>query len=256
MKQLSRRPLQIIALVLALQILLAWSGLPLIAQAQESSPFKINIIPAADYAVSGQPFTYTVVITNVSEAAIEYASVSVDVPAGTRLLQTKYGGTKWFGGNLPEDPEEMVDQIELFTPYTVEANEVFTLQMIVEVTASPTEKLTLADSNVTSLKDNAQAAGSPVDTEVRAPTATPTAIPTITRPSATVQSATITRIPTPQTIASANATTSTNSESDENDMSSQPLTENGLSTIIFLAIIAITVLAGAFVGIFWLLKKR
>jgi hypothetical protein len=256
MKTLNLRPLQIIGLVLACQMILLLSGSGLLAQAQEPAPFQISIIPAADHAVSGQPFTYTVVITNVSDAAIEYASVSVDVPQGTRLLQTKYGGTKWFGGNLPEDPEEVVDQIEIFTPYTVEANEVFTLQMIVEVTASPPEKLTLVDYNVTSLKDNAQTAGSPVDTEVRAPTATPTVIPTITPPSPTIQSATATRVPIPQTIASANTTTSTNSESDENDMSSQPLTENGLSTIIFLAIIAITVLAGAFVGIFWLLKKR
>lgn len=257
MKQLSRRPLQIIALVLALQILLAWSGLPLIAQAQESSPFKISIIPAADYAVSGQPFTYTVVITNVSEAPVQYASINVDVPEGTKFIRTHYTDEKWYGGNSFADPEQEVKQVQLLSPEIIEAGEVFSFEMIVEVMANPNVEITIADYDATAIEDNVSTTGLPVQVAVRAPTPTPT--PTVQPSPTSIPAATATSLPaTPQAAIVATTVVANDIENSDTDATTMPAQESrtGSSIAVTISIVATLLFGFIVAGVLWFLRKR
>jgi len=263
MKTLNLRPLQIIGLVLACQMLLLLSGSGLLAQAQEPAPFQISIIPAADHAVSGQPFTYTVVITNVSDAAVQYASINVDVPEGTKFIRTYYTDEKWYGGNSYADPEQEVKQVQMITPETVESGEVFTFEMIVEVLAAPEESITVADYDADLIRDRvAPAVGPPIELDVREPTPTltptilpsPTALPTVT-PEVTIEARAGTaqaNVIVPAETPSTDNTITSNSASSE-IVDEQPLW-NTLS--IGISISVLTVLVLVFVGVIWFLRRR
>jgi uncharacterized repeat protein (TIGR01451 family) len=174
MKLQYRHALKFLALFLLTQIVLLFFIFHRVAQAQESTPFQIRLIPAAEHAVSGQPFTYTVIITNVSPAPVQSAVINVDVPDGTKFLRTHYIDPKWYGGNSYADPNLTVERVQLLTPETIEVGEIFTFTLVVEVLAEPDEAVRLDDYQVTAIEDRASTSGPVVAVAVRQATPTPT----------------------------------------------------------------------------------
>ena len=265
----SRQRLKFFLLFLSIQIVLIFSGLSLVVQAQESSPFQISLIPAAEHAVSGQPFTYTVIITNVSQAPVQAAVINVDVPEGTQFVRTVYTDPKWYGGNSYADPDLARERVQLLTPETVEIDEVFSFLLVVDILAQPDEAVQVDDYQVMSIEDKASTSGTPITVEVREPTPTPT--PTLT-PSPTASppptaSPTVTATSAPATLQAAVAATATPPLDETNEISattpspttassSGPFSGSGLSLIVIFVIIAASILIVALIGGVWFLKRR
>ena len=247
------RPSIIMVLVAALQIPLIVGSLGF-AQAQEPSPFQISIIPAADHAVSGQPFTYTVVVTNVSDAPVQYATIHVDVPEGTNFIRTKYSDPKWYGGNSFADPEQVVEQVRLSSPDTIAVGENFTFEMIVEVVAEVDARVLISDYDATSVEDNASTTGPPIQVNVREPTPSPT--PTLLPPPTLIPTATAITVPaTPQ--AAVNTPINPSGDVEQlNTVGARPETREIGSMTVTIIMVAALILVMIFIGMTWLLRNR
>ena len=72
-----------ITIPLLIYTLVSLSAFAALALAQAPAPFEIRVAPQAEFAVAGQPFTYTVVITNVSQTPVKDVIVFMETPAGT-----------------------------------------------------------------------------------------------------------------------------------------------------------------------------
>ena len=195
--------------IFAVITLLILSPDTIIAQAQAPSPFEISVIPAAEHAVSGETFTYTVVVTNISQAPLQNAFINVEVPKGTKFLHTRYSNAKWYGGNSFADPDTPVEQVRLFTPEEVEADETFIFEMVVEIIPEAAQEIAVDSYNVTVMDSDTFASGPAIITEVLDPTATLTSTP-LPSPSPTRTATPEPRnepSPTPQAIVSVNTST-------------------------------------------------
>ncbi|GIK43292.1 MAG: hypothetical protein BroJett011_71250 [Chloroflexota bacterium] len=72
----------------------------MVALAQEPTSFEISLAPQADHAVGGQPFTYTLTITNVSQSPLKDIVVRAKTPAGTTLIDTYFANANWLVGGV------------------------------------------------------------------------------------------------------------------------------------------------------------
>ncbi len=230
------------------------SGLSLVALAQEPSPFEISVIPLGDHAVSGQPFTYTVTITNTSQKALGSVFVNVDVPEGTKFLRTHHLSQNWYGGSPDADPNIQVKEITLFSFEPVSPSEVFSFEMIVEVLPETREVVAIETFNSTTFKGNVLAAGDSIITQVQTPTPTPTPTPTST--------------PLPTSTPSPATTTAAQRAADSVSTPTPTISINSTETVASTSIEAnpslfITIIAGVglllilvLIGVMWLLKRR
>jgi len=176
MSFLMRQLLAAIAIPLILALLPLSSGLIL---AQEPSPFEISIIPQAEFATAGQPFTYTVTIANVGQSSLKNIMVRVPVPEGSSLVNTYFDHPDWLVGGAQRG--ETGDVIWL-TQEPVAPNQTMTFEMVVNVLSQIGEQLVIEDYAVILIENqDVLASGPPITIEVLAPsTSRPPTLPTAT----------------------------------------------------------------------------
>ena len=159
-------------------ILLALSSFSFLALAQEPSSFEISIIPQADYAIVGQPFTYTAVITNISQTALKDVIVRTKTPEGTTLIDTFFFNPNWFVGGVQRGE---AGEVIWLTQEPVAQGEVVTFGLIVNVLPEIGRELIAEEySVVTSENLDAPSFGPLVRTQVLTSVPTPTALPSAT----------------------------------------------------------------------------
>lgn len=153
--------------------LLILGSLSLVALAQELPSFEIGVSPVGDHAVTGQPFTYTVAVTNVGSTALANVTINIDIPDGTEFVNTRHSSLKWYGGTPFSDPNIKVDQITLFTLDDIEPEEAFVFDVIVKVLPEVDQSLVVEAISVATLEGEILASGPIINTPVREPTSTP-----------------------------------------------------------------------------------
>ncbi len=168
------------------------------AHAQETTPFKIDIIPQADHVAAGELLTYTVTITNISQTTLPNGAVEIEVPQGTKFLNTRYSSLKWYGGNPVADPDFKLKKIKILTIETIEPGETFTFEMIVRVLAETTQEIVIENYRALDLIEQVSATGPPIKTQVT-PVPTLTPLPTSTPSRTPTFIATTTITPPPPT---------------------------------------------------------
>lgn len=249
-----------VAVTLSIYTLVALTGLSLLALAQEPPPFEISVIPQAEYAIAGQPFTYTVVITNISQMPIKDVLINVKIPDGSTLIDTYFVNPNWLVGGAQRG---QAGEVIWYTQEPVTPAETANFDLVVNVLPeSLNRQLVNQDYLVTTLNNSGLiASGPPIRTQVlgAAPTPSPTfeatrtSTPTPQTSSGipngaptTISSAT----QTPQPI-SAGTASATAIPSSENPIS-KTLSRFTFNTLIF----GLLVLALIIIGLAWLLKKR
>lgn len=233
-----------------------------LALAQESPPFEINVIPQAEYAMAGQPFTYTIVVTNVGQTPIKDVFIKAETPPETTFLDTNYTDVNWnIRGVRPGESGE----IYLFTQEPVQPEQVVIFELILNV--PPTfnqrelvlEGYTLAIDNI----ENVLVSGPSVKTPLLTATPTATTLP-LTSPSPSVFTTSPPSTPTVQVTSAAQSTLLTATPvvtpaDDANSVSQSSVPSNRVplkTSIVFaFVIIGLSVLAGIFV-LMRFLKKR
>lgn len=176
--------------------LAALSSLSLLTLAQAPSPFEMSLIPQNESAVAGDLFTYTVVITNVSQPPVQdFTFINIKIPDGMKFVNTRHSSRKWYGGNPYPDPDFKVDQITLHTSEAIEFNEVFAFEMIVEVLPEVDQPIVIEEYGVTTAEGEALASGSPIQIQVLSPTPGPTSLDSPTPTVSVTPPPTLTAIP-------------------------------------------------------------
>jgi uncharacterized repeat protein (TIGR01451 family) len=139
--------------------------------------FEISVHPLADYAQTGQNFTYTVIITNTGAESPPNIVIKLPIPAGSTFLGTKYTNSSWLtGSNAPGSSDDVV----WFSQQPVPPQQTDTFQLIVNVTAPGGQTLMVDDYQIIALNSPdgaALATGPALHTPVFAAPPTPTAIP-------------------------------------------------------------------------------
>ena len=239
-----------VVIICLLSAILELSSLSPNALAQEPSPFEISVIPLGDHAVSGQPFTYTVTITNVSQQTLGNVFVNVDVPEGTKFVKTHHLSEKWYGGVSNSDPNAIIEQVKLFALEGIQPGEVFSFEMMVDVFPETKKQIAVDAFNSTTLKGDVLAVGTPVSIVVQTPTPTPSPTPLPSPTSSPTQIPTAALVvandPLPPPIQTLEPPT-------EQTLTHE--TETNASLFIIAAGGAFLVIL-VFIGIFWILKKR
>jgi uncharacterized repeat protein (TIGR01451 family) len=165
---------------LLIGVLATLGSFTFLALAQTPSPFEIKVVPQADYAVAGRPFTYTIVITNISPMPVQDVIVFMETPTGTTFVSASQHAN-WFTSGLNSGETGKVGwaTIEPIIP-----NAVVTFQLSLNVLPEMADQK-LANSEYAIIPmggGDVIAFGSPVEIQVLAtmPTATPTPSPTAT----------------------------------------------------------------------------
>jgi len=156
--------------------LVSWS---VISIAQTPPSFDISLTPQTDYAVAGQPFAYTVTITNTGAAPLSDVVVKIALPQGTSFLRTEYTNPSWMSGGLQRGE---TGEFFWLTEEAINPNEAVTFDLYVEVLPNKQQELVNNDYTVTTREDIEQviASGPSIRTSVLTPTPTPTPTPSPT----------------------------------------------------------------------------
>jgi hypothetical protein len=134
---------------LALVVLFGFSMRTL---AQESASFEISLTPQPHYAVSGQPFTYTLAITNVSQSPLKDIVVRVKTPVGTTLVDTYFANSNWLVGGVQRGKG---GEIIWVTQQPIAPGEGMTFDFVVNVSPDLAgQQLVLDEYQVTPIEDN------------------------------------------------------------------------------------------------------
>lgn len=153
------------------------TGFPAFAQ-EPAAPFEISISPAAEQAVAGEVFTYTVVITNVNPKPIDKVIVTVGIPDGATLIEGRSTNVNWYGGN--PFPGETILEVNWLTVEPVTPGEVVTFDLIVKVLPqTANQELLISNYHIAVGNRTPLVFGVPLRTQVLAATPTPTTLPTI-----------------------------------------------------------------------------
>ncbi len=187
-------------LIILAYTLLFLSSVSLLALAQEPAPLEISIVPQAEFAVAGQPFTYTIVVTNVSQTSVNDVIVFTEIPAGTTFLAT-YQNNNWFVGEAQSGETKVIvwDTLEPVIP-----TQVVTFELVVDVLLEMVNQQLVSKEYTIANGKNGDVivTGLPVTTQILAIPPTPTPSPTVT------STATPTITPTPTATPISTATSS------------------------------------------------
>jgi uncharacterized repeat protein (TIGR01451 family) len=136
-------------------------------------------MPWTEFATAGQPFTYTIAITNVSQTSIQNVIVVVKTPKGTTYRDSDLdAGQRWLtGGFSPGQPGE----ISWLTQEAIAPGDEAVIKLVVNVPPEAGMQLINESYFVTTLDDfdAAVVSGPPIETQVLMPP-TPTPLPTVT----------------------------------------------------------------------------
>lgn len=148
----------------------------MVALAQEPTSFEISLTPQADHAVSGQPFTYTLAITNVSQSSLKDIVVRAKTPAGTTLIDTYFANPNWLVGGVQRGK---AGEIIWITQQPIAPGEGMTFDFAVSVSPDLAgQQLIMVEYLVTPMEANQPLAVGP-SVIIPVLTAPPTPLPTI-----------------------------------------------------------------------------
>jgi uncharacterized repeat protein (TIGR01451 family) len=161
-------------------ILVFFSILSGLVLAQEPTSLEISLVPQIEFAVAGQPFTYTVVVTNTGPATTENLIIFTQTPTGTTFARTG-DAPNWF---ISKPGPGETGAIGWATRDPIAAGAVIKFNLVVNVLPNMVnQQLTSHQYGIASMGgSDLIASGSAVEVNVVAipPTATPTATPTVT----------------------------------------------------------------------------
>lgn len=174
MNLLAQRFVSITA-ILCIYTLVALQNFSLLTLAQEPAPFEISLTPQAEYAVSGQPFTYTITITNVSQSPLKDIIVFMETPIGTTFANARQN-VNWFVTNPP--PGE-VGKIGWTTLESILPGEAANFELSVNVLIeAPDQQLINKEYGIIPIGGgDIIAFGPPIKTQLLLPTPTVTSAP-------------------------------------------------------------------------------
>ncbi len=233
----------------------------LLVRAQEPTPLEIRIIPHAEYAVSGQPFTYTIIITHVSRENLKDIIIFMETPIGTTFASTQQNANWFVTSPLPGQ----VGKIGWTTLESISPGEVITFTLSVNILEAPNKQLINEKYGIVPMGGgDIIASGPPLKTQVLTPT------PTVTsRPSPTTEvnntpllvTATFSPTPlkathtlTPSTPLAQVASTPIPHPTQPAMATSSPLKTSVSLTVVFTIIGSIIVVG--FVAVVWFLRHR
>jgi uncharacterized repeat protein (TIGR01451 family) len=249
-----RHVLYRLPIIIIIIILLAFSMLRVLTLAQELPFLEISLDPQMEYAVAGQPFTYTVVVTNTGPAPTEDIIIFVQTPAGTTFIRT--GDTpNWAASGLASGETGNV----LWTPREpVAPGDSATFELVVNVLPEMVHQQLVSNQYGFALvgSSDVNASDRVVAVEVLAAPPTPTPLPTATP--TTVPTPTFTTVPAPTAITKPTSTTSAVAPP---PATSAPVSEreNGSLLSAPWLVVTVIVLGGAgllVLGLIWYLKKQ
>ncbi len=170
----------VIALSCYLAIILG--VLPLFSLAQEPALFEIKVIPQAEYAIAGETFTYTIVITNVSGRPLKDVIVYAPPITGTTLAGTHHINDKWL--IYKPNPGE-TGQVAWITLNPIAPDEVVTFNLMLNILPEMVNQALIFEEYAILPQGGGDiiATGPAIKSMVRltAPTATFTPSPTVTQ---------------------------------------------------------------------------
>ncbi len=232
------------------------SGFALLTLAQEASALSIGIVPQTEYAVAGQPFTYTAVITNAGRIPVKGVIIFTETPTGTTLLKTHQQANWLVGGvHRGETGAVLWNAQEPVAP-----TQIVTFELAVNVLAEMSKRLLVSRAYTIITRPDGEliAVGPPITTQVLAafPTATP-----VPSPTATQVNKTSTNSPTSQPRSSSAAISAKFTPIDAPDDETAATTSAIVTPIsasyskVVMPIIALLLLGGVFIGLIWFLKR-
>jgi len=232
--------------------LLTWGTLSGLVLAQEPPVLEISLVPQTEYAVAGQPFTYTVMVTNAGQIPAKDIIVLVETPVGTNLINTNQSDTWPVGVHHADNTDTIVWNALAPIPPADVVIFVVILEILPEMVAQQLVSNNIAILNGTS--GEVIAAGLPVIVQVLAPppTATPSPQPNATATTAATATPIFTSTPPPLPPAPTVEPTLLNTPT-------PPLTpnqENESSIPVMPILLGLIVLATGTISLIWFLKRR
>lgn len=238
-----------ISVTLPIWVIVFLSGYSLLALGQEPAPVEINIVPQADYAVASQPFTYTIVMTNVSPAPVSDVIMFTEIPGGTTFIETHRPLNWLFGGPGPAETGMVVWN----TLEPIAKGQVITFDLVVDVLpAMVNQQLVSKEYTVISKQGNNVIGTAPsITTQVLAAIPTPTLSPTATATNTPLPPAANTpavfTISTPQPTATATNTVTPPDTA---------LETTNVPPITTLVVIGLSMLLIGTISLSWVLKRK
>jgi len=176
MQQFLRQRFVSVMMVQFILALVVTSGFSLVPLAQAPPSFEISLPPQVDHAVSGQPFTYTLAITNVSQSPLKDIVVRVATPAGTTLIDTYFANPNWLVGGVQRGK---AGEIIWLTQQPIAPGEGMTFDFAVNISPDLADQQLIMEEYVVATMEDRQplAAGPSLKTPVL--TVPPTPLPTV-----------------------------------------------------------------------------
>ena len=244
------RSLKVTAIWLAF-ILGAFVSFNSLVLAQTPATFEVSIEPQAEFAVAGQPFTYTIVITNIGREAVNEVAIITELPTGTTLIDLHQNAAWLVGGPGPGKAGVIVwNTLEPMAP-----TQVATFELVVNILPEMIDRSLVSKECLVISKQGAKVLGEGqfVTSQVLAAQPTPTALPSATATTpATATPVPLVTTPTP-TVQLAPPTTVAASVKPASAAESALKTPSRFSSSILLILV---VFGAGFVGLTWFLKRR
>ncbi|MBN1995098.1 MAG: DUF11 domain-containing protein [Anaerolineae bacterium] len=253
---MSKRSLSLSLIFILLISTLAIFSHPALALAQTPPSLEMSVLPQAKYAVAGQAFTYTVVMTNTGPGPAQEVMVFVTPPPGVTQIQAGQHPA-WFT-SAPASNE--TGKVAWATLSPMAAGTAVRFEMVVVVLPEMAgQHLVLEDYGIVPMHAGGLlASGPPLKTEVRAAPPTLTATPLPTAITANPPNPTATTLPTPTSPPISLAPTSpavptTGASALPSATSTNP---TGDSTTLIWPLSGLSLLLLIIVGLAWFWKSR
>jgi uncharacterized repeat protein (TIGR01451 family) len=243
-----------ITITLLIYTLASLSAFAALALAQAPAPFEIRVVPQAEYAVAGQPFTYTVVITNVSQMPVKDVMVFTETPSGTIFAETHQDVDWLIGGVYPGETGIVGwNALEPIAPA-----QTITFELVVNVLPEMVNHQLVSQEYtiINTSNGNVMATSLPITIQVLAtkPTVTPSPIPTSTATNTTTP--TTTSSPISISIPTSTPQVELTVTNTPIPVKTSPVGKVSSSTSIVSLIFGLLVLGGGSIGLIWFFKRK
>jgi uncharacterized repeat protein (TIGR01451 family) len=240
---------------LLLSMLATLSFFCLLAQAQEHPSLEIRVVPQAEYAVAGQIFTYTIIVTNVGRMSIQDFIVFTETPTGTTFARASHNAN-WFVSELT--PGE-TGNIGWATREPVTPGTVVNFELVVNVLPEMADQQLLSGQyGIVSMGGGDMiAAGPAIETNILAtvPTAAPTPLPTATATTTSTSIATPSVTSTPRPTSTALPVVTPGPTSTSPAKTTAEATSSSSTTILFV-VGGLSLLLMIILSLIWSFKRR
>lgn len=243
--------------ILAFCTLTVLSAFSVLSWAQNPPLLEIAVVPQAEYAVAGQVFTYTIVLTNVGQRPVQQIIVYAEIPSGTTFANASYN-TNWF---ISEPALGEIGFVGWASRDFVEPGAVVNFELAVKVLPEMAkQRLVSGQYGVGPMGGSGDiiVSGHAVEIEVLAtpptPTLTPTATNTATLTPTAINTATATPAATSSKTLTPQPTATQIIETTPTPVSPTPTTKSSFSIIAAGGVFLILLISS--IGLVWFLKQR